>query len=262
METGNVKILSSPMAAAPLFEDWDEKIVLSCLQSVMGNIYADSEENPSSAAAVMGDFCFFAGQPSECLVRYDYEKDFLIMVPRSEAWSELIVSVYKEQAKRRMRYAIKKEPDCFNKEVLLSYVHSLKPSCSLKKIDREIYERCFENDWSRDLVSQFQTYEMYEALAVGIVVVKDGCILSGASTYARYREGIEIEIDTRQDCRRRGFALAAGAALILECLDRGLYPSWDAHNPGSVALAQKLGYTFDFEYPVYEVYKKAVGKNL
>ena len=29
--------------------------------------------------------------------------------------------------------------------------------------------------------------------------------------------------------RNRGLASACGAALILECLERGLYPSWDAH---------------------------------
>jgi hypothetical protein len=32
-----------------------------------------------------------------------------------------------------------------------------------------------------------------------------------------------------------------------------LYPSWDAHNMGSVHLAEKLGYEFDHEYIAYEV---------
>ena len=63
-----------------------------------------------------------------------------------------------------------------------------------------------------------------------------------------------MEIDTRQDYRRRGLATICGAALILECLARGLYPNWDAHNRESIALAQKLGYVFDREYTCYEVY--------
>jgi RimJ/RimL family protein N-acetyltransferase len=41
--------------------------------------------------------------------------------------------------------------------------------------------------------------------------------------------------------------------LIMECLDRGLYPSWDAANKGSVALAEKLGYHFEKEYVTYEI---------
>ncbi len=43
------------------------------------------------------------------------------------------------------------------------------------------------------------------------------------------------------------------AALILRCLDEGLYPSWNAQNMKSVRLAEKLGYEFDHEYTTYEV---------
>ncbi|MBR2672448.1 MAG: GNAT family N-acetyltransferase, partial [Oscillospiraceae bacterium] len=53
--------------------------------------------------------------------------------------------------------------------------------------------------------------------------------------------------------RRKGLALASCAALILDCLDEGLYPSWDAQNMNSVHLAEKLGYEFDHEYAAYEV---------
>ena len=59
-------------------------------------------------------------------------------------------------------------------------------------------------------------------------------------------------MDTREDERRKGLAMACCASLILACLDRKLYPSWDAHNKGSLALAEKLGYHFDKEYPTYE----------
>lgn len=33
----------------------------------------------------------------------------------------------------------------------------------------------------------------------------------------------------------------------------GLYPSWDAANRESVALAEKLSYHFDREYTAYQV---------
>jgi hypothetical protein len=48
-------------------------------------------------------------------------------------------------------------------------------------------------------------------------------------------------------------ATIACAALILNCLEEGLYPSWDAQNLTSVHLAEKLGYELDHEYTVYEV---------
>ena len=79
-------------------------------------------------------------------------------------------------------------------------------------------------------------------------------IVAGASSYSGYQGGIEIEIDTKEAYRRQGMAYACGARLILECLERGWYPSWDAQNLWSVALAQKLGYHFEHEYTAYEIW--------
>ena len=60
-------------------------------------------------------------------------------------------------------------------------------------------------------------------------------------------------MDTVPEERRKGLACIACASLILRCLEEGLYPSWDAHNMGSVRLAEKLGYEFDHEYAAYEL---------
>jgi predicted GNAT family acetyltransferase len=68
-----------------------------------------------------------------------------------------------------------------------------------------------------------------------------------------YGGGIEIEIATDPGYRRQGIALACASRLILTCLERGLYPSWDAANMASVRLAEKLGYHFDYAYPAYAV---------
>lgn len=250
----DIILLSEPSTAATLFDDWKETMIDSCLQGVMGHIYADCENEPESAAAVIGDFCFLAGKPDARFVSYDYGRNFLIMDPQNDEWAQLIEAVCGRRALRRMRYAIKKEPDCFDREKLLGYIQELPLQYKLKQIDREIYRECLENEWSRDLVACFPSWKKFENQGLGMVVTENSHIVSGAASYTRYIEGIEIEIDTKKEYRRQGLATAAGAALILECLDRGLYPSWDAQNLWSVALAEKLGYSFDYEYPVYEVY--------
>jgi len=251
--------LKDPGNAAFLFEGWQETLIWSCLQGVMGKIIADDPENPRSAAAILGDFTFFAGRPDRELTAYSIEgQDFMIMTPPDEAWSALIEDIWKEKAKRTERYAIKKEPDIFDREKLQKI--AVPKGYEIRLIDRERYHQCLAEEWSRDLVSQFPEYADYEMLALGVVALQDGKIVAGASTYSRYRDGIEIEIDTEVSHRRMGLALACGAKLILECLDRGLYPSWDAQNTGSVALAEKLGYHFDHAYPVYEI--TGYGKNL
>ncbi len=239
-----------------LFAGWEETMIWSCLGGVMGRAYADDGEPPKSAQIVLGDFCFFSGDPLEELIRNKpegRESDFIIMVPRDEAWAAKIEEVWKNQAKKVTRYAIKKHGRGFNKEYLESIVNNLSEPFTMEMIDRNLYHKILAESWSRDLCSLFETYEEYEKMGLGVAVLLDGQVIAGASSYSAYPGGIEIEIDTRSDYRRRGAALACGAKLILECLKRGLYPSWDAQNPGSVALAQKLGYERDYEYTAYEI---------
>lgn len=60
-----------------------------------------------------------------------------------------------------------------------------------------------------------------------------------------------------QCCGFNELATVAAAALILDCLDNGKYPSWDAANLNSVKLAQKLGYVLEYPYDAYYInYKK------
>jgi GNAT superfamily N-acetyltransferase len=247
--------LTDPSAAAPLFEGWEETLIWSCLQGVMGGIYADSPENPTSAAAIINDFTFFAGVPNDELIRFKSDgsaQTYMLMVPQTEAWSERIESC--RAAKRISRYAIKKEPDVFDREKLRKIAENLPEGCRLRPIDEEIYRYARETGWCRDWVGAYPDYETYRRLGFGFVLEKDGEIVAGVSSYTVYREGVEIEIDTHADHRRKGYASVCAARMILEALDRGLYPSWDAANLWSVGLAEKLGYHFDHEYTTYEIY--------
>lgn len=253
--------LKVPEEAAPLFEGWQETMIWSCLQGVMGTVYADSPKRPVSAMAVLGDFCFLAGAPrkefilSECT----YGKEgFMIMVPRDWAWGDMIEEVLGNEAKKTVRYAIKKEPDVFDREKLRAFAETVPVGCELQMMDEELFRFCGETKWCKDWVSQYKNYTEYQKCGLGAVLLKDGEPVSGASSYCGYLGGIEIEIDTRSDYRRRGFACICGAKLILECLKRGLYPSWDAQNKQSVALAEKLGYHFDHEYTVYEAVRETL----
>lgn len=133
-----------------LYDGWQETMIDSCIQKIMGKIYVTDIEQPESALAFAGCFGFFAGKPDRELAEYKPE-GFVIFVPQNGEWAKL------------------------------------------------------------------------------------------------------IEVDTAEPERRKSLALIACSALILRCLDEGLYPSWDAMNMGSVHLAEKLGYEFDHEYTAYEI---------
>lgn len=252
-----IEKITNTKKAEPVFEGWEETLIWSCLQGVMGEIYAEKMGHPASAMAILGDFTFFAGNPNRELVLYKPEgctQDFIIMVPQNKAWGEVIEQCYGEKAKKVFRYAIKKEPDVFDREKLERMVSVLPEGFSIKLIDEAIYQKCKETDWCRDLVSQYKDYETYRKLGLGAVILKDGEVVSGASSYSSYLGGIEIEIDTKEPYRRKGLASVCGAKLILECMERDLYPSWDAQNKWSVALAEKLGYHYSHAYTAYEIW--------
>lgn len=241
-------------AITPLFAGWDETFIWSCLQDCMGAAYTDHPQHPRSAKILLGDFCFLAGEPREELLWSGPPVgEFLILVPQHFGWEETIQKVWGLRATRRMRYATHKDPGAFDPQALEALANRLPQGYRLQPIHRELYRQALAAPWSRDLCGNFANEEDYRENGLGVGVTLEGELVAGASSYTFYRGGIEVEIDTRADHRRRGLARACGARLILDCLARGLYPSWDAHNRESLALAQQLGYGFAYEYPVYEV---------
>ena len=233
-----------------LFAGWEITLIYSCIQKVMGKVFVTDTENPKSAMAFVGVFAFVAGEPDRELV-INKPDGFVVMVPQDERWSELIEECFPD-ARKFTRYAIRKDT-VFDREKLEKMVAGLPEGYELKKIDSDLYDLCLTDPVTFDFVSAFGSKERYLELGRGMMILKDGKFVSGASSYTRYKEGIEIEVDTIPSERRKGLASIVCSALILACLDEGLYPSWDAHDMNSVQLSKKFGYEFNHEYTAYEV---------
>ena len=253
-----IKKVTDTKTVEYLFATWQETCIWSALQGIMGDIYAEDTEKPDAAMVILGDFCFLAGTPSSELVAYKpstYKKNYIIMVPENEVWAALIEKNYKDGAEKNFRYAIKKNAGNFNKEKLEQAVATVPEGLELKMIDETLYNACLKEDWSEDFVSNYKDYAMFEKLGLGALIVKKDTveIVAGASSYSTYKDGIESEIVTREDYRKQGLAYRCASKLILECLKRNLYPSWDARTKISVALAEKLGYVYSHEYVAYEI---------
>ena len=63
-----VYVLEDTSKVEKLFDGWQETLIYSCLQKVMGKIFVTDLENPVSAFAFVGILGFFAGAPDEELV--------------------------------------------------------------------------------------------------------------------------------------------------------------------------------------------------
>lgn len=248
---------------APLFANWEETLIWTALQGMMGRVWTVGEydgNQPKVACCQTGDFVFLAGDAScaeaETLLQYlkkSLGDRFAILTPQNDAWSKRIQQVFGDHAKAGKRYAICKDADAFDRFHLAKHAKALPQGVTLVPIAGQVYDQVMAEEWSCDFCSQFDGKDDFANRGLGISALYQGQVIGGASSYICYREGIEIEVDTHTDWRRRGIATACCAQLILTCLEKGMYPSWDAANRESVALAEKLGYREKGAYPVWFV---------
>jgi GNAT superfamily N-acetyltransferase len=239
-----------------------DTVILTCLQGYMGEAYVDDIENPKGVILHCGSFVFIEGNKIEDdLLKFisnilnESGLNELIIISKVESIGELLEKAYGSKVTNEQRYAIEKKEEEFDLEKLQSYVNNLSPQYELHKINEQLYYECTKEEWSLDFISNFDSANDFLDRGIGFVILHNGKIISGASSYTIYDEGIEIEIATRKEYRKLGLALVVGAALILECRKQGRYPSWDAANMASVQLATKLGYRYLGPYDTYCIEK-------
>ena len=238
--------------ARVLFAGRGDKMVESALSGMMGRVFTKVEEETRCAAVLMGDFLFVSGTGDPAFLQElcsSLDHDFLILKATLGEWEGAVKTVLPE-AREHIRYRM-----CtgrFDRSVLKSFAEQLPPGYALKPMEAGWYERLMGEDWSRDFCSLFRDGADFAHRGLGVLAVQDGVPVAGASSYAVYPKGIEVELDTKPAYRRKGLARAAAAGLILRCLDRGWEPHWDADNSVSAHIAEQLGYLPAGAYRVWK----------
>lgn len=188
---------------------------------------------------------------TEELLRNIPEK--MLVIVNSEEWKKRLETFYERKIDKFLRYKFKRNSEFFNRSKLQSFISTLPKGYELRRIDEHIANNSTLHKLSEDFTSQFQSVEDYLNRGIGYSILYNGEVICGASSYSIYDKGIEIEVATDLNHRRKGLATVVSAALILDCLEKGKYPNWDAANTTSAKLAEKLGYVFDKAYDTYFV---------
>ncbi|MBQ6797322.1 MAG: GNAT family N-acetyltransferase [Clostridia bacterium] len=250
-----------------LFEGIDEKIVDCCLQGRNGSVaFADSVDTPKCAKLTVGGktsgsgaFSIIAGDAdADCAAelilgwREGFEGSELL-VGQNEKWNSLIEQTYGENAVKLTRYALSKTEHNFDIGKLEQMSRSIPNGYVIKLMDGADYDLCAQNDWSYDNIANFSSREEFCREGVGVCCLYKGELVCAATPYCLFDDGIEIEIDTHPEHRRKGLARACAAKLIIECINKNLYPSWDAANKASLSLAVSLGYVPAQPYTAYYI---------
>ena len=246
--------------AEKLFDGWPVPYWTSAMNQKI-RIYVDDPVSPKSALGCLGGWRYCAGKPNKELITRVRRGEWFGLFPQNKAWERLIEACYPD-AEKDTRYAIHHDAH-FDRENLQRLIDTLPEGYELKFIDSKIYNliRKTDDDDLEDLVGWFDNKKQFMELGLGYAVIKDGKVVGGASTAFRFPAGIDIEVDVSKQHRRKGLASAASAKLILDCLDRGWKPTWDAANMKSVHLSEKLGYSFSHKYHCYwisPIFHKAI----
>lgn len=219
-----------------------EGIARAFFQGHMGQAWRSDK----AALVQVGDFSRLYGQPDIQLLEPLCSRGRMTLVEAGPQWDALLSPV----ASRRTRYAMALPPQ-FDRERLQQGTEL--PGFCLREIDGELYGQLMKEPWSEDLCGNFEDCRDFLKRGLGVAALENGRPVAGAASFTLYDDGIEIEIDTREDYRRKGLARACGSALILRCLDLGLVPYWDAANLASVHLAEKLGYRLKGPYDIWRI---------
>ncbi len=232
-------------------------LIRSCLDGRMGQAYGDHPLAPGAVLLCNGDFACFGGNflspaAKQLAGKLALEKNKTWLIPAQMGWREHIDAWQPKSIITSTRYAMEARA-AFDKAKLAEIVQSLPDDYVLQEINAPLYEKAMAEEWCRDWCSQFSDAADYATRGMGVAAMENGELVAGASSYVVFDGGIEIQTDTRADMRNRGLAAACCAKLILDCVVKGIHPSWDAANAASLHLAQKLGYTLTRSYDTWEV---------
>lgn len=219
----------------------------------MGRAWADSPARPRAAVVAVGDFLFCGGEPGPSAAHLlraaviSEKRRWLVYAPGE--WKRALDRVTPSSPCMRYAFDPHIQPE---DEHLRRLLAGLPEGLTFERITGAWIAKCREAAWSRDFVSLF-TDEQYERDGLGVLAIRDGEPVVGASSYVAYPGGIEVQVETRRDARGRGLATLASAKLILMAHEQGRIATWDAANAASARIAEKLGYRMTGTYTVYEV---------
>jgi len=221
--------------------------------SFTDGMYGDAYVHLFNSAITVGDFVELIGSFDEEIYKKIIEpKEVHLMAPPA-TWKKALEKRFSGKISEYTRVSFHpmvatfaaKAATAFKKEKKLSiegYPVEIKP------IEKKLLPVLLEEEWSSDVVANTMVNNKKDFQGFGFVAGIGTKIIGGIGCYTLYRNGIEIEIDTQAEYRRRGIATLLSLRMLEECGRRNLACHWDAMNIASASLAKKLGFIEKSQY--------------
>jgi GNAT superfamily N-acetyltransferase len=129
------------------------------------------------------------------------------------------------------------------------YSQARPPDCQIRPIDAALFPRCA---WYPAICRQFGTADQFFQKGLGFCLVQADDILAEAYLAPAVHGVREIGVRTREAYRRRGFGAILSAYTVQVCEQREDRIYWNTarQNLASLAIARKLGFRTERDYPV------------
>ena len=239
---------------APLFASHihDRVLINSVLEGHFGSAWADSMSEPTVARLDSGAFSLLGGDHGAAAARALLGlAPVYYVTPETDGWRRVLQKSFGE--------AISTLPFTPFSWASLDAAHledlaqRMPAGFGLRRVDAALAERLPADTGNDYFLESFRSFEDFLERGAGFCAVDDGKIVSAATSAAASSHGIDIDIATLAEYRRRGLGTAVGAGLVLHCLQNGLEPHWLAANAGSERLAARLGYTRGEPYETFKI---------
>lgn len=221
------------------------------VEGQMGKAFVDDLTHPTAYRITIGPFWYFAGDPtgpgSEQMMR-GFPRYNLLM-PSPPDWIELAKQIYGQNLQPFPRYTFSAAD--LSMEHLNSCLHNTGHQSRVVLIDSRIAGQMIAQPESFLDLSDFDSIQDFVDRGIGCTMLDDDRVMGVAYSSLVCSKGIEVSVFVDEPYRQKGVATALSSKLIMECLKLKLRPNWDAANPESCKLAERLGFTFVEEYLSY-----------
>ena len=224
---------------------------LDCVvEGQMGKAFVDDLQDPRVFKVEVGPFFYLAGEacgrPARLMLG-NLTPGTLLM-PSAAGWLDAAQAMYGERLMPFPRYSFSFATVT---DENLSGICATSPFAgAVKSMDHAFANRVWDKDHFVDL-SDFDSPRDFVQRGVGFYLETAGEIIGAAYSSLVCSRGIEVSVFVLDEYRRRGIATVLAACLLRWCLAHDMEGHYDAANPISCILAERLGYTRRGGYLAY-----------
>ena len=216
-----------------------------------GRIYVDNHIEPTCCLITCGSGKYLvAGDTSntsfneflsEYLFNRENHSNYFDLYSSSQKWIVKLDEILGDNAVKLSRQLF--QWDYSNEPSISKGSEMLPEGFELRKMDSALFEK-YAKEMDSSYYDLWKDADNFVSKGFGFCILKDNEFVSVCNTYY-VREGFaEIDIVTKEEFRRQGYALVACFEFIKYCVRNNIKPIWDCDNgnEGSKDLARKLGF--------------------